>query len=99
MCPLDGEANGMSNGARSEPSNGVPNGSSNGYSNGQTNGTRARQNSYGGKFASLHEVATMLTWPGHPGYTAISSQQNPYPHLRHPYQPVGDFLSNVSRFQ
>ena len=40
-----------------------------------------------------------MEWAAHPGYTAISSKQNPHPHQRHPYQPVGDFLSNVSRFQ
>ncbi len=37
--------------------------------------------------------------PAHEGYTAIRSKQNPHPQSRHPYQPVGDFLSNVSRFQ
>lgn len=36
---------------------------------------------------------------GHPGYTGIRSRENPHPHTRNPYQPVGDFLSNISRFQ
>lgn len=35
----------------------------------------------------------------HEGYTAIQSKQNPHPHQSNPYKPVGDFLSNVSRFQ
>ncbi|MCJ1440585.1 MAG: Saccharopine dehydrogenase [Stictis urceolatum] len=35
----------------------------------------------------------------HPGYTAIPSRENPHPHSRNPYQPIGDFLSNVSRFK
>ncbi|KAG6993773.1 homocitrate synthase [Physcia stellaris] len=35
----------------------------------------------------------------HAGYTAIPSSQNPHVPSRNPYQPVGDFLSNVSRFQ
>ena len=36
----------------------------------------------------------------HDGYTGIHSRQNPHPHQpRGPYQPVGDFLSNISRFQ
>ena len=40
-----------------------------------------------------------MEWKAHPGYTAVSSKQNAHPHQRHPYQPVGDFLSNISRFQ
>lgn len=35
----------------------------------------------------------------HTGYTAVETKQNPHPHSRNPYQPVGDFLSNVSRFK
>jgi homocitrate synthase len=35
----------------------------------------------------------------HPGYTGIHSRQNPHPYNRNPYQPVGDFLSNISRFK
>ena len=36
---------------------------------------------------------------GHPGFTAVSSRQNPHVQSRNPYAPVGDFLSNISRFQ
>ncbi|KAI9770735.1 MAG: Saccharopine dehydrogenase [Geoglossum simile] len=35
----------------------------------------------------------------HEGFTSVESRENPHPHRRHPYQPVGDFLSNVSRFK
>lgn len=35
----------------------------------------------------------------HPGYAGITSRQNPHPTRKNPYQPVGDFLSNISRFQ
>ncbi|KAI9751919.1 MAG: Saccharopine dehydrogenase [Chaenotheca gracillima] len=35
----------------------------------------------------------------HEGYTAVQTGQNPHPKTRNPYQPVGDFLSNVSRFK
>ena len=38
-------------------------------------------------------------YSAHPGYTDITSRHNPHPHQKNPYQPVGDFLSNVSRFQ
>jgi len=33
-------------------------------------------------------------------YTAIEARSNPVPHHKSsPYQPVGDFLSNISRFK
>ncbi|ESZ94221.1 homocitrate synthase [Sclerotinia borealis F-4128] len=36
----------------------------------------------------------------HPGYTAIQTKKNPHPPKRdNPYQPVGDFLSNISSFK
>ncbi|KAI9839588.1 MAG: Saccharopine dehydrogenase [Sarea resinae] len=35
----------------------------------------------------------------HQGFTAVQTGQNPHIHSRNPYQPVGDFLSNVSRFK
>ncbi|KAK7635961.1 homocitrate synthase [Phyllosticta citricarpa] len=35
----------------------------------------------------------------HPGFTGIRTAQNPHPRPSNPYQPVGDFLSNVSRFK
>ena len=33
------------------------------------------------------------------GYTGVQTKQNPHPSHRSPYQPVGDFLSNVGRFK
>ena len=36
---------------------------------------------------------------GNDEYTAIETKHNPHPHHASPYQPVGDFLSNVSRFK
>jgi homocitrate synthase len=36
---------------------------------------------------------------GHPGFTAVRTKSNPHPHRANPYQPVGDFLSNVSNFK
>jgi homocitrate synthase len=35
----------------------------------------------------------------HEGYTSVRTKQNPHPTHKSPYQPVGDFLSNVSRFK
>lgn len=35
----------------------------------------------------------------HPGYSAIQAPHNPHPHHKSPYQPVGDFLSNVGNFK
>ncbi|KAI9740436.1 MAG: Saccharopine dehydrogenase [Cirrosporium novae-zelandiae] len=35
----------------------------------------------------------------HDGFTGIETRQNPHPHSTNPYAPVGDFLSNVSRFK
>ena len=40
-----------------------------------------------------------MSTDGGPGFTAIQSPYNPHPTHRNPYQPVGDFLSNVSRFK
>ncbi|MCJ1288625.1 Saccharopine dehydrogenase [Xylographa carneopallida] len=61
----------------------IPNGT-NGHTNGHTNGTTNGA-------ANSDE--------SHPGFTAITSKQNPHPVRKNPYQPVGDFLSNVSRFK
>jgi len=37
---------------------------------------------------------------GHEGFTSIKSAYNPHPsHKSSPYAPVGDFLSNISRFK
>jgi len=33
------------------------------------------------------------------GFTSVRSSHNPHPSHKSPYQPVGDFLSNVSRFK
>ncbi|MCJ1243931.1 Saccharopine dehydrogenase [Trapelia coarctata] len=55
-----------------------------GHTNGQVNGTSNGVANGNGS---------------HEGYTAIRSKQNPHPHQSNPYKPVGDFLSNVSRFQ
>lgn len=35
----------------------------------------------------------------HDGFTSVKSTHNPHPSHKSPYQPVGDFLSNVSRFK
>lgn len=35
----------------------------------------------------------------HEGFTGVKSTHNPHPSHKSPYQPVGDFLSNVSRFK
>jgi homocitrate synthase len=35
----------------------------------------------------------------HPGFTAVQTKSNPHPVRSNPYQPVGDFLSNVSNFK
>ncbi|MCJ1389616.1 Saccharopine dehydrogenase [Xylographa bjoerkii] len=61
----------------------VPNGT-NGHTNGHPNGTT--------NGAANGDRS-------HPGFTAITSKQNPHPTRKNPYQPVGDFLSNVSRFK
>lgn len=56
-------------------------------SNGNTNGASA--NGTNGTNGSSHE-----------GHTLIKSSHNPHPsHKSSPYAPVGDFLSNVSRFK
>ena len=33
------------------------------------------------------------------GFTGVQTKQNPHPTHKSPYQPVGDFLSNVGRFK
>ncbi|CAG8983971.1 hypothetical protein HYALB_00008832 [Hymenoscyphus albidus] len=35
----------------------------------------------------------------HPGFTAVETKSNPHAHRSNPYQPVGDFLSNVNNFK
>jgi hypothetical protein len=36
---------------------------------------------------------------GHPGFTAVETKSNPHAVRSNPYQPVGDFLSNISNFK
>jgi len=36
---------------------------------------------------------------GHPGFTAVETKSNPHTHRANPYQPVGDYLSNISNFK
>jgi hypothetical protein len=40
----------------------------------------------------------LISIAAHPGYTGIHTKSNPH-HRSNPYQPVGDFLSNVSNFK
>lgn len=54
--------------------------------NGHTNGTAT--NGTNGTNGSSHE-----------GFTSVRSAHNPHPTNKSPYAPVGDFLSNVSRFK
>ncbi|KAF2188219.1 homocitrate synthase [Zopfia rhizophila CBS 207.26] len=49
--------------------------------------------------ANGHQNGTNGTSRNHDDFTAIQSSHNPHPHHKSPYQPVGDFLSNVSRFK
>lgn len=64
----------------------VANGSSNGTSNGQA-------------FQLIYLIQE-LTFPiGHPGFTAVQTKSNPHATRSNPYQPVGDFLSNISNFK
>ena len=71
--------------------NGV-NGHTNGTTNGTANGSGCEVLQSGGK-TSLTAVDA-----AHDGFTAIPSSQNPHIPSRNPYQPIGDFLSNISRF-
>lgn len=72
----------------------------NGHTNGSSNGTNGANG--GCKLIRLFSLLLeslnyWLKLPAHPGYTAIENKVQPSRH--NPYQPVGDFLSNVSRFQ
>ena len=69
------------------------NGHTNGTSNGFANGEQCES------ARSLLRLTRLISAAAHEGYTAITSKQNPHPHQKNPYQPVGDFLSNVSRFK
>jgi homocitrate synthase len=55
--------------------------------NGQTNGVNGHSNGANGD-------------ANHAGYTGIQTRSTPAPlNARNPYLPVGDFLSNVSKFK
>jgi homocitrate synthase len=70
----------------------APNGATtNGVSNG-TNGVN------GSVFHAQYPLQAQLKASGHPGFTGIDTKPTPKQN-RNPYQPVGDFLSNISRFQ
>ncbi|KAI9869408.1 MAG: Saccharopine dehydrogenase [Trichoglossum hirsutum] len=56
----------------------------------ETNGTNGHTNGVAG--VSNGTIS-------HEGFTSVESRENPHPRRRNPYQPVGDFLSNVSRFK
>jgi hypothetical protein len=45
-----------------------------------------------------NEILTS-SFAGHPGFTAVTTRRNPHVHRNNPYQPLGDFLSNVSNFK
>ncbi|KAF4635718.1 hypothetical protein G7Y89_g2366 [Cudoniella acicularis] len=59
---------------------------SNGHTNSSSNSNGATTN--GGSNGNAH-----------PGFTAVETKSNPHPHRSNPYQPVGDFLSNVNNFK
>ncbi|KAI9820078.1 MAG: Saccharopine dehydrogenase [Phylliscum demangeonii] len=66
-----------------------------GEANGEANGTHAVTN--GKTVDGLNGVSNGKT--GHENFSAIRTKQNPHFPSKNPYQPVGDFLSNVSRFK
>ena len=89
MCPTaEEEIPSVSNG----PTNGV---------DGHTNGTTDDDSRTCKQLqSSLFSKASADFLPqAHEGFTSITTKQNPHPHMKNPYQPVGDFLSNVSRFK
>ncbi|TVY49634.1 Homocitrate synthase, mitochondrial [Lachnellula occidentalis] len=62
-----------------------PEAAANANGNGHANGTNGSNGSNGTN--------------GHPGFTAVQTKSNPHQHRSNPYQPVGDFLSNVNNFK
>lgn len=81
-----------------ETPNGV-NGQANGHANGTTNGTNGCKSIID---ADGHCRDTQTDQSAaHEGYTGIEAPQNPHRPVKaaNPYQPVGDFLSNVSDFK
>ena len=71
------------------------NGNANGSSNGTINGDST------GESFIFHYSRPPLTqkFAGHPGFTAVETKSNPHPVRSNPYQPVGDYLSNISNFK
>ncbi|KAH0544837.1 Saccharopine dehydrogenase [Glutinoglossum americanum] len=77
----------------------------------ETNGTNGHANGMNGTTDGSTNGTTSGTTSGatngttngthsHEGFTSVESRENPHPRRsRNPYQPVGDFLSNVSRFK
>ncbi|TVY91335.1 Homocitrate synthase, mitochondrial [Lachnellula willkommii] len=57
----------------------------NGHANGTSSGTNGTNGSNGSNGAN--------------GFTAVQTKSNPHQHRSNPYQPVGDFLSNVNNFK
>jgi homocitrate synthase len=72
----------------------------NGHTNRTSNGTNGtnRANDEGKSF-NFHFNIETNNMAAHPGFTAVQTKSNPHPVRSNPYQPVGDFLSNVSNFK
>jgi homocitrate synthase len=85
MCPSTENGEAQANGV---------NGSSNGV-----NGANGKLTALPLLVQGESDILFANTEIGHAGFTGIHSRQNPHIHSRNPYQPVGDFLSNISRFQ
>ena len=67
----------------------------NGHSNATSNAT-----SNGESFTFPNcRLSTDSQIAGHPGFTAVETKSNPHAVRSNPYQPVGDFLSNISNFK
>lgn len=71
--------------------------------NGQANGVNGHANGVNGNGGRSAAGSSVLynadpSVVEHPGYTGIDTKTTPY-QSRNPYMPVGDFLSNVSRFK
>jgi homocitrate synthase len=50
--------------------------------------------------ASIEQLAASTdSIAGHPGFTAVETKSNPHAVRSNPYQPVGDYLSNISNFK
>ena len=71
------------------------------HANASTNGatTNGTTNGNGSMYTDTVPAQLVVadTSSAHPGFIEIDSR--PTPHRSNPYAPVGDFLSNVSRFK